>query len=117
VTLIYSEKGLIQDVKAFHRVRWVPEDTALGKLLTRSSGLHSHTDDNPLRPKFEEFGELEEAVSLRSLIPYFGTEANRFVKKVVVKDRDTGRSRGFGFVRFAQEADAEAAITATNNID
>lgn len=56
-------------------------------------------------------------MSLHSLIPYLETEANRFVKKVVVKDRDTGRSRGFGFVRFAQEADAEAAITATSNIE
>ena len=37
--------------------------------------------------------------------------------QVVVKDRDTGRSRGFGFVRYTQEADAEAAITAMNNIE
>jgi hypothetical protein len=37
--------------------------------------------------------------------------------QVVVKDRDTGRSRGFGFVRYSQEADAEAAITAMNNIE
>jgi RNA recognition motif-containing protein len=34
-----------------------------------------------------------------------------------VKDRDTGRSRGFGFVRYNQEADAEAAITAMNNVE
>ncbi len=39
------------------------------------------------------------------------------VLQVVVKDRDTGRSRGFGFVRYSQEADAEAAITAMNNIE
>jgi RNA recognition motif-containing protein len=32
-----------------------------------------------------------------------------------VKDRDTGRSRGFGFVRFANDADADAAMTALNN--
>ncbi|KAE9381412.1 hypothetical protein N431DRAFT_311096, partial [Stipitochalara longipes BDJ] len=56
-----------------------------------------HTDENALRQKFEEFGAVEEAV--------------------VVKDRDTGRSRGFGFVRYTQEADAEAAITAMNNIE
>jgi uncharacterized membrane protein YgcG len=35
----------------------------------------------------------------------------------VVKDRDTGRSRGFGFVRYGQESDAEAAIAAMNNIE
>lgn len=60
-------------------------------------GLAWHTDENALRQKFEEFGVVEEAV--------------------VVKDRDTGRSRGFGFVRFGQEADAEAAINAMNNIE
>ncbi|KAH8648967.1 hypothetical protein BGZ60DRAFT_347969, partial [Tricladium varicosporioides] len=56
-----------------------------------------HTDENALRQKFEEFGAVEEAV--------------------VVKDRDTGRSRGFGFVRYSQEADAEAAIAAMNNVE
>jgi len=60
-------------------------------------GLAWHTDDTTLRTKFEEFGTVEEAV--------------------VVKDRDTGRSRGFGFVRFSQEAEAEAAITAMNNVE
>jgi RNA recognition motif-containing protein len=53
-------------------------------------GLSWNTDDNMLRAKFEEFGAVEEAV--------------------VVKDRDTGRSRGFGFVRYANDADAENAI-------
>lgn len=60
-------------------------------------GLAWHTDDSTLRTKFEEFGQVEEAI--------------------VVKDRDTGRSRGFGFVRFAQESDADAAIAAMNNIE
>lgn len=39
------------------------------------------------------------------------------VQQVVVKDRDTGRSRGFGFVRFADEAAAEQAITQMNNVE
>jgi len=60
-------------------------------------GLSWHTDDQVLRSKFEEFGQVEEAI--------------------VVKDRDTGRSRGFGFVRFAQESDADSAIAAMNNIE
>jgi len=60
-------------------------------------GLAWHTDDTTLRTKFEEFGTVEEAV--------------------VVKDRDTGRSRGFGFVRFAQEGEAESAISAMNNVE
>jgi len=60
-------------------------------------GLAWHTDDTTLRTKFEEFGQVEEAV--------------------VVKDRDTGRSRGFGFVKFANEPDADAAIGAMNNVE
>jgi RNA recognition motif-containing protein len=35
----------------------------------------------------------------------------------VVKDRDTGRSRGFGFVRFTDDANADAAISAMNNVE
>lgn len=38
-------------------------------------------------------------------------------RQVVVKDRDTGRSRGFGFVRYTQEADAQSAIAAMNNVE
>lgn len=58
-------------------------------------GLAWQTDDNRLRQKFEEFGTVEEAV--------------------VVKDRDTGRSRGFGFVRFSSDDDATAAMNAMND--
>ncbi|PHH63146.1 hypothetical protein CDD82_1928 [Ophiocordyceps australis] len=60
-------------------------------------GLAWHTEEATLRQKFEEFGAVEEAV--------------------VVKDRDTGRSRGFGFVRYAQEGDAQNAIAAMNNVE
>lgn len=60
-------------------------------------GLAWHTEEATLRQKFEEFGVVEEAV--------------------VVKDRDTGRSRGFGFVRYTQEEDAQKAIAAMNNVE
>jgi RNA recognition motif-containing protein len=44
-----------------------------------------------------------------------GTHTNAFYfPQVVVKDRDTGRSRGFGFVLYGQEADADDAIAAMN---
>lgn len=32
-----------------------------------------------------------------------------------MRDRDTGRSRGFGFVTFADGAQAEAAISGLND--
>lgn len=35
----------------------------------------------------------------------------------MVKDRDTGRSRGFGFVRFLEESASDAAIAAMNNVE
>ncbi|KAI1018895.1 hypothetical protein LB505_002849 [Fusarium chuoi] len=60
-------------------------------------GLAWHTEEATLRQKFEEFGPVEEAV--------------------VVKDRDTGRSRGFGFVRYTQEGDAQKAIATMNNVE
>ena len=41
------------------------------------------------------------------------SEGGRVVKELVVmSDRDTGRSRGFGFVEMASEPDAQAAIEA-----
>src|SRR5438552_14457080 len=35
----------------------------------------------------------------------------------VVTDRETGRSRGFGFVEMPNEPEAQAAIAALNNLD
>ncbi|KAJ5372560.1 Nucleotide-binding alpha-beta plait [Penicillium concentricum] len=58
-------------------------------------GLSWHTSDDTLREGFQQFGEIQEAI--------------------VVKDRATLRSRGFGFVRFATDAEADAALNAMNN--
>lgn len=60
-------------------------------------GLAWATDDNSLRTKFEEFGTVEEAI--------------------VVKDRETGRSRGFGFVRYSNDDDATNAMNSMNNAE
>jgi cold-inducible RNA-binding protein len=55
-------------------------------------GLSWNTSDESLRSSFASYGEVTDAK--------------------VVTDRETGRSRGFGFVTFAQEADAQSAIAA-----
>lgn len=46
--------------------------------------------------------------SLRELFSQFG----EVVDAVVISDRMTGRSKGFGFVTFADDSAAEAAIEA-----
>jgi len=53
-------------------------------------GLSWNTTDPALREAFEQFGEVTEAK--------------------VITDRETGRSRGFGFVTFADGAVATEAI-------
>lgn len=57
-------------------------------------GLSWDTTDESLRAKFEEYGAVEDAV--------------------VLKFRETGRSRGFGFVTFQNTEEAEAAMEAMN---
>ena len=84
--------------------------------LIHNRGLAWHTDDQALRQKFEEFGQVEEAVSDMSF-GYSPAKTSRSLtsRQVVVKDRDTGRSRGFGFVRYANDSEADAAMQALNN--
>jgi RNA recognition motif-containing protein len=67
-----------------------------------------------LRDKFSEFGAVEEAVS-DFCPPAPWTNFLLTQAQVVVKDRDTGRSRGFGFVRYADDADADKAMQEMNN--
>lgn len=57
-------------------------------------GLSWNTTDDGLRQAFERFGEVTDAK--------------------VITDRDTGRSRGFGFVTLA---DDQAAATAINEMN
>ena len=56
--------------------------------------LSFDTTDQELEQAFSEHGEV--------------------VSATVVRDRDTDRSRGFGFVEFAEEADAQKAKEAMN---
>ena len=55
------------------------------------------TTDDSLRRHFESAGTVEEAT--------------------VINDRDTGRSRGFGFVRMGSDDEAKAALEALNGTE
>ncbi len=55
------------------------------------------TSDQGLRAAFERFGEITEAK--------------------VISDRDTGRSRGFGFVTFTDPAAAQQAVQEMNGAE
>ncbi|XP_020874692.1 glycine-rich RNA-binding protein 2, mitochondrial isoform X2 [Arabidopsis lyrata subsp. lyrata] len=80
----------------------VPVTSMLGSLRLMSTklfvgGLSWGTDDQSLRDAFAHFGEVVDA-------------------KVIV-DRETGRSRGFGFVNFNDEGAASAAISEMDGKD
>ncbi|GAB4844069.1 Glycine-rich RNA-binding protein 4, mitochondrial [Ancistrocladus abbreviatus] len=60
-------------------------------------GLSWGTDDQSLKDAFSSFGEVTEAR--------------------VITDRDSGRSRGFGFVNFSSEESASSAMSAMDGQD
>ena len=59
------------------------------------SNLSFHTTDDNLKELFEKFGTVSSAK--------------------VITDRESGRSRGFGFVEMAVDAEAKKAIQELNN--
>jgi len=54
-------------------------------------GLSWNTTEDGLREAFEQYGEIAEAK--------------------LITDRDTGRSRGFGFITFSNDDDADKAVS------
>ena len=59
------------------------------------SNLSFHTSDEDLKTLFSQFGAVSSAK--------------------VITDRETGRSRGFGFVEMNSDAEAKEAIKNLNN--
>ncbi|XP_077109250.1 RNA-binding protein 38 [Ranitomeya variabilis] len=72
----------------------VQKDTTLTKIFV--GGLPYHTTDSSLRKYFEVFGDIDEAV--------------------VITDRQTSKSRGYGFVTMADRAAADRACKDPNPI-
>ncbi|KAI8924580.1 hypothetical protein BC831DRAFT_454235 [Entophlyctis helioformis] len=60
-------------------------------------GLSWSTTDDSLRARFEEYG--------------------RVISASVILDRETGRSKGFGFVEFEEPKDAESAVEGMKDQD
>ena len=61
-------------------------------------------------------GNLPFSMDDDSLLELF-KQHGEVVSATVVTDRDTGRSRGFGFVEMADSGDANKAIEATNGVE
>lgn len=59
------------------------------------SNLSFHTSDDDLKKLFEQYGAVSSAK--------------------VITDRETGRSRGFGFVEMGTDDEAKEAIKGLNN--
>ncbi|KAG9013525.1 hypothetical protein FRB94_002119 [Tulasnella sp. JGI-2019a] len=59
--------------------------------------LSWNTNDDLLREAFSQFGQVLDCI--------------------VMRDRETGRSRGFGFVTYGSEQEAQSAISSMNEQD
>lgn len=71
-----------------------PKDTTFTKIFV--GGLPYHTTDESLSQFFQKFGNIEEAV--------------------VINDRQTGKSRGYGFVTMETKESAESAVLDPNPV-
>jgi len=88
--LVAAERAARERLAAGRGARAIPCRLFVGSLSWETS-------DNDLRAAFEEFGKVSDAV--------------------VVQDRDTGKSRGFGFVTMEDRKDAAKAIEAMNDAE
>ncbi|XP_039591756.1 RNA-binding protein 38 [Polypterus senegalus] len=84
-------QSLVLSPETMHTLQ---KDTTFTKIFV--GGLPYHTTDSSLRKYFEVFGDIEEAV--------------------VITDRQTGKSRGYGFVTMTDRSAAERACKDPNPI-
>lgn len=62
-----------------------------------------------LRQLFEQYGEIYD--------DEIGPNGRQRDGVVIIKDRESGRSRGFGFVHYANEEDADKALEELNEYE
>ncbi|CAI9778866.1 unnamed protein product [Fraxinus pennsylvanica] len=86
---VYFANGILQ--QSWNRVSMINAIRCMSTKLF-IGGLSYGTDDQSLRDAFSSFGDVVEAR--------------------VITDRDTGRSRGFGFVNYSTEECANSALSA-----
>ncbi len=72
------------------------KESILGKKLYVGN-LSFNTGENRLRELFQNYGNVASAK--------------------IITDRDSGNSKGFGFVEMGSDSEAQAAISGTNGID
>ncbi len=58
-------------------------------------------------------GGLSYSITEQELEAVFA-EYGKVVSSIVIKDRDSGQSKGFGFVEMADDSEAKAAMSALN---
>lgn len=93
-TIFWIVSILLFCTKILVKMHTTQKDTTYTKIFV--GGLPYHTTDSSLRKYFEVFGEIEEAV--------------------VITDRQTGKSRGYGFVTMADRSAADRACKDPNPI-
>ncbi|XP_047317382.1 glycine-rich RNA-binding protein 4, mitochondrial-like [Impatiens glandulifera] len=88
----FMRKTVLHNVGSIGKVGYFP--SAIRCLSTKLfiGGLSYGTDDKSLMEAFSSFGDVSEAK--------------------IITDRETGRSRGFGFVNFVDNESASAALQA-----
>jgi cold-inducible RNA-binding protein len=74
------------------RLLTIPEGCMAKKLYV--GNISWTTTETELQTKFSEFGSVEEVI--------------------IIRDKISGRSKGFGFVTFANDEEADAAISTLN---
>jgi cold-inducible RNA-binding protein len=92
-----SRAGRISALQRATRARNASEEEGAMSKKLFVGGLSWGTTDLGLREAFERFGAVAEAK--------------------VILDRDTGRSRGFGFVTFDDDSAAESAVASMDGAE